>query len=441
MNTFCYIFIFAFEQFIAYTYFSNKFESKRKPLLIFLFYLVSFFTQYGISLFPISELNLLSFFLCNIIVTVLCYKITLKQTLFNVFLLEGLMITTELLAMFIMSAILNIDLFEYKVNDSIIFLETAVTKVLYFTVAYLFSKVSIKETHKNKIKDFSLILFILPLSSIVTIVSFVSLSLNTNPDKSTYILFSIVAIILLLSNVVIFYVHQKSVDILIENAEHRIINQRSEINQIHYSELQNQYELSSIMIHDIKKHFRIIRNYSEHNQNNEIIKYIDSVYDNMGIKTIRQFSNNKLINIIANRYSNLCTQYNINFYSDIRSIDFSFFSDPDLTALFDNLLENAYEAAKYADEKFIDIRIYEFNEGFVVFNIKNSIEKAPTKIKGRYASSKSIDKGHGFGIKSIERIAKKYNGQTFFTCDNSSKTFCAKVILSKNLSPTYRNSQ
>lgn len=427
MNTLCYIFTFAFEQFISYIFFNNKFEIKRKNAFVFLFYIASFVVQFSVHLLPVAEFNLISFFICNIIVAALCYKTKVKQVIFNVFLLEGLMITTELLTMFLISAVLRVDLSEYTVNDNVIFLEMVVAKILYFIFAYLFSKISIKESDSKNIKDFSLVLFVLPLASIVTIVTFVYLSFTLNPDNTVYLLFSFIALILLVSNVVIFCIHQKVVATLTQNAEYQIIQQRSQINQEHYRELERQYDVSSILVHDIKRHLQIIRDYSENGSTDEIVKYIDSVYDNTEIRSLRQFSDHKLINVIFNRYSELCSKAGVSLYSDIRHIDFSVIEDSDLVALLDNLLENAFVAAKNSEEKFIDVRINDFNESFVVINIKNSVSKAPQKINGRFTTSKST--GHGFGIKSIERVAKKYGGYTDFKFESESNTFLSKIVL------------
>ena len=81
------------------------------------------------------------------------------------------------------------------------------------------------------------------------------------------------------------------------------------------------------------------------NNNEGINDYIKSVQGSSEIKTLTQFSDNKLINVIVNRYANRCITADIDFVSDIRSIDFSFINQSDLTSLLDNLLENAFEAA------------------------------------------------------------------------------------------------
>ena len=87
---------------------------------------------------------------------------------------------------------------------------------------------------------------------------------------------------------------------------------------------------------------------------------------------VKQFSGNKLANVIISRYAHLCANSEVKFGCDVRSIDFSFLSDSDLTVLLDNILHGAYKQAVRSDKRFIDINIASFNEVYVVLNVSNS---------------------------------------------------------------------
>lgn len=190
MNTICYLFIFIFEQFISYLYFKSKYEFKRKTWIIFICYFISFIVQYTTNLFNSPYLNLLSFFVCNLSVVLICFSSTLKQSLFDVVLLEGIMITTEVVIMYLFSSILEIDLLECKNNELIIFLETAATKILYFIIAYIISIFSKKaDKYKSVINKYSVLLFLMPVSSILVISSYAYLSFNYNVNITTNFLF------------------------------------------------------------------------------------------------------------------------------------------------------------------------------------------------------------------------------------------------------------
>lgn len=427
MNIFCYGVTYLFEHFISYQYFNNKFEKKKNINIIFLIYLSSFLFQFAVSFFNAPYFNLIAFFIANLLVSMLCFDIKWKQSIFNVFLLTAIMISTELLAMYSFTTVLKIDLLECKNNDLILFFETVSTKTLYFLVAYLFSKFTKKET--KDLKDYSVFLFILPAASVITTASFAYLSFELEIDHLTNILFVVLSLILFISNIVIFLIHEKIVDTLSKNAELQLEKQKEEINEEYYKELEKQYNSSRILIHDIKKVLSNIKALSISENNESISEYVDSIYQGYEINSLRQYSKNRLINVIINRYANLCRNENIDLRIDVRDIDFSFITDSDLTAMLDNLLENAYEAAKKSSKKEINLIIDCRNEKYMLIKISNYSELSP-KIKGNtIVTSKENKRLHGIGTKSIERIVKRYDGKIEYGYLEDEHVFSTAVLL------------
>lgn len=430
MNTICYLFIFVLEQFISFLYFKSKYIMKRNAWTVFSCYLLSFILQYVINLINIPYLNLLTFLICNLIIVLFCFNSTFKQSIFNVVLLEGIMMTTEIVVMYLFSSLLGIDLLECKNNDLIIFLETATTKTFYFIITYIISKISNKNSNNsNEVNKYSILLFLMPVSSILVTSSYAYLSFNYEINKTTNILFTCSSLIMLISNIIIFIIHEKIIDILIKNTELELERQKTQINKEYYSELEKQYESSNILIHDIKKCLANIKSLSIQNDNKKTIEYIDSIYEGYEIKRIKQYSNNKLINVIVSRYAQLCYDNNIDFFADIRNIDFSFIKDSEITALFDNLLENAFEAANKSLDKFMKIEIDYRNENYIFIKTSNSIKNKPYFQKGAPVTTKDNKKHHGIGTKSISRIVKKYYGNFDYNYIENSNTFVTTVLL------------
>lgn len=430
MNTICYLFIFIFEQFISYLYFKSKYEFKRKTWIIFICYFISFIVQYTTNLFNSPYLNLLSFFVCNLSIVLICFSSTLKQSLFDVVLLEGIMITTEVVIMYLFSSILEIDLLECKNNELIIFLETAATKILYFIIAYIISIFSKKaDKYKSVINKYSVLLFLMPVSSILVISSYAYLSFNYNVNITTNFLFAFSSLIMLISNIIIFIIHERIIDVLIKNTELELEKQKLHINEEYYIELEKQYDSSNILIHDIKKCLGNIKGLLLQNDNSKAIEYIDSIYDGYDIKQIKKYSNNKLINVIVSRYAQLCYNNNIEFSADIRDVNFSFIKDSEITALFDNLFENAFEATKKCPNKFINIEVDYRNENYIFIKMLNSINNKPLFQNGLPITTKKDKKGHGIGIKSILKIVKKYYGNLDYTYIENENIFVTTILL------------
>lgn len=426
MITICYLFIFVFEQFVSYVYFNGKFDVKVKSGVLFISYTISFAVQYSINLLGIPYLNLLTFLILNMVVAHIGFHANFKQIVFNVLLLEGIMISTELVIMYFVTTLLNIKLIVN--NELIVFLETAASKTLYFLIAYLIAKYSTKENLRYK-SDYSMLLFALPLASIIIIVSFAYLSFNLEIDRTINLLFSIISLILLITNIIVIYVHEKSTRTLIKNSELQLEQQKEKINQEYYTNLEKQYDSSNILIHDIKKCLMNIKELSKETNTKEIVEYIDSIFNGYNIKELKQYSKNKLVNVIVSRYTNLCKEANVDFLVDIRSIDFSFIADSDLTALLDNLLENAYEAASTSTVKHIDLHIDYRNENFLLIELQNTSDRQP-KIKGKeLVTTKQNSSVHGIGLKSISRIVKRYSGNMNYKYDTNSRIFHTSIIL------------
>ena len=429
MTTICFLLTYIFEQFVAYIYFNKKLTQKVSNKQLFLAYIISFFVQFTINFTNFPYLNLLTFLICNFVIAYICYYSSIKQVLFNVLLLESLMIITELIIIYLATLLFKIDLKNYSANQFIFTLETIGTKTLYFVFAYISSRISFKEKKNVINKDYSYLLFILPLTSVILIMSLVYVSINIDLDQIANILFMIISFLLLIINIIVFLVHEKIISTLNKNTELQLERQREEINQEYYIELERQYDSSNILIHDIKRCLLNIRELSNNNDNEKIIKYIDSIYNGYEIKSLKQYSNNKLVNVIISRYSQLCNNNNIDLTVDIRNIDFSFITDSDLTALLDNLLENACEAAKNSTKKHIELLIDNRNEKYILFNIINSSDTEPKTIGGFYISTKKNKNLHGIGLKSISRIVKRYSGNLDCNYNKTEKLFHTSILL------------
>lgn len=110
-------------------------------------------------------------------------------------------------------------------------------------------------------------------------------------------------------------------------------------------------------------------------------------------------------------------------------MDFHFITDCDLTALLDNLLENAYEAAKSSTRKQMDLRIDYRNENFLWIDLQNSSDQKP-KAKGNILITTKPEVGvHGIGLKSISRIVRRYSGNMNYQYDEGSKIFHTSIML------------
>lgn len=103
----------------------------------------------------------------------------------------------------------------------------------------------------------------------------------------------------------------------------------------------------------------------------------------------------------------------------------------DINVLIGNLLENAIEAAVQTEQKYLKVDIA-LKKGVLKIRIENSflpemIKKREAQGRAFFLSTKKEKEQHGFGLRSVERIVKAYNGTMEVTPQND--IFCVNLIL------------
>ena len=343
------------------------------------------------------------------------------------------MLITELIVFYVSKSVFGTDVLEYTTNDLVLIIQGICSKLLYFLATYLLSKLSISESRNDTIKAKSFLLLLLPISSIIILHGIAQSAEKNNYDNNMFILFIVSAILLMYANIAVFWVHESLIKTQRENTELQLQSQKAELDTEYYTLLQNQYENSNILIHDIKRHLLSIKELADENDCDGIEHYIDNLYSEYEVKNIKKYSNHKLVNAIINRYAKVFTDSGITFNCDIRNIDFSFISDNDLTSLLDNLLENALEASRDSEEKKVELLIAPTNVNYISISLSNTCSAAPNIKNGKLITTKKKSAPHGYGIKSIKRIADKYDGDVSFDYDDTSSQFIARIILKKEL--------
>lgn len=429
MSAVCYFLTYVFEALISLMCFSEKFDKKVSKRTVFFGFTVSTLLQFALSFLEKPYINLGAFLICNILLCFLLFNSSILQSIFNSLILSTAMLITELCVYYTSTLFFDTSVLEATTNENVLWIHTACSKLLYFFVALIIAKISTEESRRTFGALRDSLLFLLPLASIFVLDGVLIITTSVEVSQGIYTIIVVATILLLFSNIIVFWVHESMIKTQKENTEHKLSKQKAEIDTEYYSILQNQYENSNIIIHDIKRHLLSVKELANHNDCNGISKYIDDLYGEYDIKHLRKYSNHKLINAIVNRYMAMCNEFGIDFYCDVRNIDFSFISDANLTSILDNLLENAVEAAKHSTNKTIELTIKETNTNFVVIHLENSCATAPKKSGGELKTTKTNKDIHGFGIKSIKRIVKEYKGSIDYSFNNETMIFTFTVVL------------
>ncbi|MCR5491292.1 MAG: ATP-binding protein [Bacilli bacterium] len=182
-----------------------------------------------------------------------------------------------------------------------------------------------------------------------------------------------------------------------------------------------QYELSkrnidliNIKCHDLKHQIRALKT----SDNEAFVKELEHeimIYDS-SLKT-----GNEVLDVILREKLLQCEAEGITMTCFLEGKAIDFMDEMDIYSLFGNLLSNAFESAqKFEDKEKRTIALSGRNVGNMFFlHEENYVADKPSFEGGvPKTTKKNDDDTHGFGMKSMQRIAEKYGGEMAIKCEN-----------------------
>ena len=131
-----------------------------------------------------------------------------------------------------------------------------------------------------------------------------------------------------------------------------------------------------------------------------------------------------MLNAILVWYADQCRQNGITYHCDVRADCVSFLDPNSITALFGNLLSNAFEAACLSAGRSIELSVAKNPVGGVTLSIVNSCDSEPPKDRnGSLKTTKKDTEHHGLGLKSVNKVIQQYGGFSTLYYDAAEKTF------------------
>ncbi len=162
------------------------------------------------------------------------------------------------------------------------------------------------------------------------------------------------------------------------------------------------------VIHDAKKHVKIMEKLKGEGTALEISDYADDLEGLIAPVLKKRFCGNRILDIVLNDKMDACRRQGISFHIAADGIDMEYMKPVDITTVFGNLLDNAMEACAGVEDGNIELNIKPFN-GLIYVCLSNTFAgKIKTDGKGRPVSGKG--KGHGIGLENVEKVLEKYNG-------------------------------
>ena len=304
-----------------------------------------------------------------------------------------------------------------------------VSKLLFFAVILALKKIFTNEEIKELPAGHNILLVFIPVGSIYIMNAVFTLAYSTSWEYAeVYSLMSVV--ILLVINVLVFYVYIKLADDLQVKRMNVVYEQQLELCERH----QEETEISMLQIRDVRhsmrNHFISILAYAERGECDEIIQFVDDVIEDGKLELSGTVNTgNRVTDSLVGYWERIAEQKGIEFRSEL-SIPMEMpFKGADISLILGNLLENAVEGAGKAEKrKYIRLKI-KYDKKNLLIMVENSYKGTLVKGRGEELRTTKTDKdNHGIGLSSVRRVVGKYHG-TVSIDDSIPECFVIRMVL------------
>ena len=435
---FWYALIYVAEALIAWQFFGSLFLSKGKFWSRVALYGVGYTIAYLAFATSFVWLNTVVFAMCNLVILMVGYQVTLRKAVLYALLLTGLMLSTEFLGTLILGAVLH-NFSQYQSDVTALLLLAVFSKLLFYLGTRLYAHMA-----RGRESDYSvpgpvavLLAFCCILSALV-IFSLSSIYMVFGdlpyPDNVWVIC---AGMGLLLINILLLTAYQYTQQINEKYRELQLMQQKEKADEEYYTALQEQYENQRILIHDIRHHLDAIKNMLEKEEYPALGRYVGEMSQMPALQKRVKFCSDPVLNAILLHYQELGEKMGISFTADIRAVSLEFMKSVDVTAIFGNLLENALRAAKGSEEPFVELSVGKREKsGIILISVSNSCQ-GEVNIPPRRQTVNGI---HGIGLQSVKRTVKKYRGsiEQYFSAEQSTFHTIITLLMSRGSEPENR---
>lgn len=281
--------------------------------------------------------------------------------------------------------------------------------IFVYAVSAMWNKVD-GEMIPNK---FYLFLLLIPMGSIY-------ISFNEFYGRNNGLSSTITVSILLLFNVIIFEIYIKTNEVFMFEKERTVYVQQVGIISENMIEQKKMLEEFQVEKHNLINELAVLRGNLENDDKESAIRNLNKIIHNWSNTENISNSGNSAVDAIINFKYTIAKEYGIDFRLKIFIPNELPIEQCDIGVVLGNAIDNAIEAVRKCEssKKVIEISMGVKKEAWIIV-IKNPYEK---KIKrdrnGSILSTKTKEYRRGYGLKSIERIVDKYQGEIIIDTEN-----------------------
>lgn len=267
-------------------------------------------------------------------------------------------------------------------------------------------------------------LFLVPIGSIV-----ICYAIWENACQYIGWLQELAVAALAIRNLQTYYGHHKLRIYMKKDMENELLRQQNESFRLQYEKFGEKWNKLCMLRHNMANHYALEMGYLEKGQYNTLWEYCGERLEE--IKEPIHIINTGSIGIdsILNYKLETAGRYQINVEYEIKLEKEVTVSDIDLNILIGNLLDNAMDALKQLDEEKRKLHIaIKADRTTFLLRVSNPYKGRRIKDdKGNFLTDKGDKAAHGWGLKEVKRVVKKYHGKMVIHAESGE--FHVKILL------------
>lgn len=318
-----------------------------------------------------------------------------------------LMVTviTEVLAVFVLAAILDKTAAQMTEDGYLRLIGTAVSKLLGYAVI----KYTTRRARRNLgylDTSYWILFCVIFLSAALTMGTFFTVLREGVSDYAQTLIIACTCGVCFTTVFTLYlYEHaQKQRDII---SKQRMEQMKMEEQIKYYNSVIGSQKKIKALRHDLKNHLITLKACVYGGDDSRTLKYVDSLLNDALSADIRFNTGNIALDAILNVKAEEAEKNGITFEADLKIPSELPIADADISVIFGNALDNAIEACeKVLSDKIIKLEII-YGENTLLCKIENS---CPENIDTELKTTKGNNEDHGMGRANIARALERYGG-------------------------------
>ena len=227
------------------------------------------------------------------------------------------------------------------------------------------------------------------------------------PDDTLY-MWTILAVVLMMS-VLVFNINRQYE---VEKELAKLKSEQAELLERDYTNLNRAYQVNARLFHDLHNHIGVLRQFLTHEKYEEAVRYLNELQAPVRNLTATVWTGDETADYLINSKAAAAEADGIRFHVQVEFPRRTNIRSVDLCAILGNLLDNAIEAARQVPDpsgRTVALTIRRIHQ-MLVIKVENSFAASPVQESGELKTTKTEGGLHGWGLKSAQTAAEKYDG-------------------------------